>query len=303
MTLVFWGYNNLGEHVLKYFIRRKYLVPLVISPTDDQVKNDRLRAIVGDDGTVCSVRSTSSERIKQMIESVRPDMMFSCSFRYKIPKDLIEVNGVRIVNLHGAKLPEYRGGNMINWVLVNGLTETCVTLHYIAEQIDTGDVLAEKYYPIYKTDTAVSLKKRMAENIYKLFDEKLDDILNKKIIPQKQDHSKAYYYPARKPEDGLINWKSNAVDVYNLVRALVSPFPGAFTYYEGRKVIIESCEVLIDNKVHFKQGKIVEVCDDYIIVSTLFNLIKVNEIRDFDFKSLDFKQGEFFSSDTKDEIN
>lgn len=296
MKLIFWGYNDLGEHVLKYFINNGYDIPMIISPSSDKVKNSRLKTLLNGGTRVISIRDTDHEVLEKEILAISPDIMIACSFRYKIPPNLIKIGGVNIINIHGAKLPHYRGGNMINWAIIKGLEETAITLINMEETIDTGDILAEKKIPIYYKDTAVTLKERMYTAIYELFDECLKDIIDKKIVPREQDHTKAYYLPARKPGDGLINWESNAIDIYNLVRALVCPYPGAFTYYRDKKVIIEKASLIIDNRYYMHPGRIIDLGHNYIIATTQYNLLKIEELRGHNINDLGIHIGGRLSS-------
>lgn len=278
MKMVFWGYNNYGEFILDYFQKKGYIIPLIITPSSDAEKISRIKNITGNKSRIISISESFSGEIIKSIEQINPDVMLSCSFKYKIPDELLIINKKKIINIHGALLPEFRGANMLNWVLIKGCQTTGITLHYMENTLDSGDILAQISYPIYFEDDAVSLKKRMFEKTLELFDNSWNNIISGKALPQKQDHSKAHYYPARKPEDGLINWKLNAIDVYNLSRALVSPFPGAFSFYNGMKYIFEKIEIYNDNQVHFKSGKIIEVTSEYMLVSTLYNLVKVLKI-------------------------
>ncbi len=302
MKMVFWGYNNYGEVVLDYFLRKGYNIPLIITPTANREKIKSLSKIVDKGVIVISITEHTPEEIIELVKNVKPDVMLSCSFKHKIPSELLCINGKKIINIHGALLPEYRGANMLNWLIIKGQEKTGVTLHYMDAELDAGDILAEISYPILFEDDANSLKKRMYQKTLELFDNCWNEIVNNRITPIKQDHTKAYYYPGRKPSDGLINWHSNAIDVYNLVRALVQPFPGAFTFYNGKKVIIERAEIIYDNRVHFKSGRIVEVGDNFIVATTLYNKIKINRILDAEAPEntvsfTTFKKDTFFSNE------
>ncbi len=235
----------------------------------------------------------SNQRIFKMIKEINPHMMISCSFKEKIPEELLSIEGNRIINIHGALLPEYRGANMLNWVLVKGCSETGITMHYMDKELDSGDIISQVKYPIEYNDDAVSLKKKMFKKVGQLLDEGIDFILHNRV-PVKQDHSKGYYYLARSPTDGKVNWNSNAVDIYNLVRALVYPFPGAFSYNGEKKYIFEKVEVVVNNLVCFSPGRIIEVGSNHIVVSAQYNLIKILVIRDNNIKDLPFKVGGYF---------
>lgn len=301
MKMIFWGHNNYGCFVLKYFIRKGYSIPLVITPSNDENKLFQLKSILGEAARIISILNFSEDELIEMVHEINPNVMLSCSFKYKIPSSLIQIKNLKIINIHGAILPHYRGANMLNWVIIKGCNESGITLHYMDETLDTGDILASIKYPINANEDANIIKNRMFEYTIKLFDENWEEIINNRCRIIKQDHSKGYYFPARKPEDGLINWHSNAKDINNLIRALVKPFPGAFSFYEGIYFRFEKAEILIDNKVHFKPGKIIKSDKNYIIVTSIYNLLKVTEIYDENshkIKNLtQFKLNTFFKND------
>lgn len=296
MKLVFWGYNPMGEHALRFFLENGIEVPVVITPSDEAEKLASLRALLGKQTEIIPITAQPYHALRKHLEQVAPDLMISCSFRYKIPAELLAINGVRIFNVHGARLPHFRGGNMLNWTVINGASEMVLTLHIVEEMLDTGDVLAEVAFPIAWHDDVNAVKSGMYSALHRLFSENLDHLRNKSFTPRPQDHTLARYFPARTPEDGRINWNTNAVDIYNLVRGLVAPYPGAFTYYKGRVLIVERAEVVFNNRVYMSPGKVIRVTDEGILVSTLFNLLKITEIRGVDLAKSGIEPGTFFSS-------
>ncbi len=296
MKLVFWGYNTMGEEALKFFIESNFEVPAVIVPAVDVDKIARIRKIVDSSTDIIPITSQPYSELKSRLEALAPELMISCSFRYKIPAELLEIKGVPIYNVHGAKLPYFRGGNMLNWTIINGEREMALTLHILEETMDTGDIIAEVTFPIAWEDDANDVKAGMFKALVQLLDENIESLKTKSFCPRKQDHTQAKYFPARKPEDGIVNWDSNATDLYNLVRALVAPFPGAITFYGGKKLVIERAEVVFNNKVYYTTGKVLKVDASGVLVTTQFNLLRIKEFRDVSIKSLRLEPGSFFSS-------
>ena len=293
MKIVFWGHNSFGELVLKYLINSGHKIPLIITPTKSSVDKINTLKAYNSESEIVRMGSVTSQQIIKKIKGTSPDIMLSCSFKEKIPEELIEINGIKIINIHGALLPEYRGANMLNWVLIKGCNETGITMHYMDKTLDSGDIISQVKYPIDINDDAVSLKRKMFIKVIELLDDGLHAIANNRRLI-KQNHTKGYYYFSRKPDDGKISWEGNAIDIYNLVRALVSPFPGAFSYYMNKKYIIDKAEVVFDNLVHYSPGKIMKVRPDYIIVSSHYNLVKILEFRDHNIGDLPFKVGGCF---------
>lgn len=169
------------------------------------------------------------------------DIGVSNGYSQIISPQLLKMFPKGIINIHGALLPQYRGGNVLNWVLVNGEKETGVTIHYMDEGIDTGDIIAQIKIPIKKTDTAKKLCEKLNENACTLFEKTWESIRKNQIKRIIQDESEAHYWPARKPKDGKIDFKKmDDKQIYNLVRALVHPWPGAYFYKNGKKITINT---------------------------------------------------------------
>jgi methionyl-tRNA formyltransferase len=169
---------------------------------------------------------------------LQPDFLFSCYYRHMLKKPLLELPRLGALNLHGSLLPKYRGRVPVNWVLVNGETETGVTLHYMLEKADQGDIVARKHVPIAWEDTAYTLFAKMTVAAEAVMREAYP-LLRTGMAPRlPQDHSQASYFGGRKPEDGRIDWSKSATEIYNLVRAVTHPYPGAFTTLAGRRLLV-----------------------------------------------------------------
>ena len=173
----------------------------------------------------------------ELIKSLSPDILFSFYYRNMIPKEVLDVPKIGAFNLHGSLLPKFRGRAPVNWVLVAGENKTGVTLHYMLEKPDAGDMIAQKECEITFEDTAYTLFMKLADAAR---------LLMRGVLPQFQDGTftsfpqtgESSYFGGRKPEDGLILWEKDALTIYNLTRAVTHPYPGAFTYLDRRKLYI-----------------------------------------------------------------
>jgi methionyl-tRNA formyltransferase len=140
-------------------------------------------------------------------------------------------------------LPKYRGFAPVNWVVINGETETGVTLFYLSEEVDSGDIIAQKKIKIGKNDTAHEVYKKAAELSILLLKKYHDLILEGRAPRKKQNHKKATYGCPRTPEDSKINWQNSNESIHNLIRGLSYPYPGAFCYYKKKKIIIQKSSI------------------------------------------------------------
>lgn len=206
-----------------------------------------------------------------LIKSFEPDVIFSFYYRNMIPMNIIEIPKVGAFNMHGSLLPKYRGRVPVNWVLIKGEKKTGVTLHFMIDKPDAGDIIGQKEVEIDFEDTAKTLFLKLAKAARQLLREVLPLIENNSFvrIPQTGGSS---YFGGRKPEDGLINWEEDAVSIYNLIRAVTHPYPGAFTFLDGKKLYIWWAKPVY-GKVNAKPGTVIS--KDPLVVSTGKNMLRL----------------------------
>lgn len=173
------------------------------------------------------------------ISKLKPTMGLCFSYDLILPLDLLDIFPKGVFNIHGALLPQYRGANVLNWVLINGEPETGVTLHKMTEKVDCGPIVLQKKVAIDFLDTALTLREKLSFAAGRLIREAWP-LLNMDPVPMiEQDESQARTYKKRNSEDGMIDWKQPAVDIYNLIRALIRPWPGAWYVENNEKHIID----------------------------------------------------------------
>jgi methionyl-tRNA formyltransferase len=176
------------------------------------------------------------------LRALRPDLLLVWSYSMLLPPELIAVAPLGAVNVHGGLLPEYRGGHVMNWAIANGETETGITLARVDEGIDTGPVIAERRFAIEPEDDAASVRQKLKNAGASLLQAWWPSIVAGTAPAIAQDESRARYYRMRTPEDGRINWSRPNAAICNLVRALVSPWPGAFTTAGRTRLVVRRAE-------------------------------------------------------------
>ena len=172
-----------------------------------------------------------------LIKDAAPDFIFSFYYRNMIPKRILDAPRVVALNLHGSLLPKFRGRAPANWVLVEGESQTGVTLHEMVEKPDAGDIIAQKKIEIAFEDDVYTLYMKMIGAARQLIKETLPMLAEGNFIRTPQTGTSSYF-GGRKPEDGLIVWQKDALSLYNLTRAVTHPYPGAFTWLGGKKLFI-----------------------------------------------------------------
>ncbi|AFP85502.1 methionyl-tRNA formyltransferase [secondary endosymbiont of Heteropsylla cubana] len=206
------------------------------------------------------------------LKALEPDVIFSFYYRNLICQDILNLPKRGAFNLHGSLLPRYRGRSPLNWVLLNGETETGITLHRMIKRADSGNILAQYTVPITSQDDAMTLHKKLCKEAKKLLEQILPKIRKQQYIEKQQDESIATYVRRRKPEDGEIDWTKPANTLINLIRSVTEPWPGAFSYAGGKKFIIWKASVDFTNTLH-QPGKILSI--DPLIISCGENILKI----------------------------
>jgi methionyl-tRNA formyltransferase len=194
----------------------------------------------------------------KILEQYNIDFIIVYGYRRILKKEVYDKAHHGAVAIHYALLPKYRGFAPLNWALINGEQETGVTLFFLSDDVDDGDIIEQKAVSITIGDDINSLLEKCSKVALEMLDRQINlfeqGIINR--IPQ--DNSKASYTCSRSPEDGLIHWEHTTISIYNLIRAITYPFPCAFTHLNGEKIYILNAEICENrNYVGRIPGKIV----------------------------------------------
>ncbi len=181
--------------------------------------------------------------ITRLVQSLAPDCVVVSSYDRILAPSLIALS--RFVNVHYADLPRYRGRATVNWAVLNGETHTAITIHELRPKLDGGPILFKQCVPIGPADTVASLYERLNAIQRAALADAVAAYLNG-AAGQPQDEAAATYACTRLPVDGEIDWNRPTRDIDALVRALVAPFPGAFTYIGGERLRIWRAEAVTD---------------------------------------------------------
>ncbi|HTW89449.1 MAG TPA: formyltransferase [Candidatus Binataceae bacterium] len=172
------------------------------------------------------------------IAALHPAIVYSFYYRDLIPEELLGLPRLGAYNLHNSMLPNYRGRAPVNWMIVNGEHEGGVTLHHMVARADAGDIVAQRRVAIADDDTALTLYRKLIPVGVELIREFHPLIVDGRAPRHPQDLTQGTYYGRRRPADGRIDWRWPARRIVNLVRAVTHPYPGAFCFIAGRKLLI-----------------------------------------------------------------
>jgi methionyl-tRNA formyltransferase len=243
MKAVVFAYHNIGIVGLEALVQEKFDIQAIFSHLDDPGENIWFGSVAewakkNQIPVFCPQNVNTPEWI-EMIRKTSPEVIFSFYYRNLLSQDILKIPSTGSFNLHGSFLPAYRGRCPVNWVLVNGEQRTGITLHHMVEWPDAGDIVGQKEVLIEFEDTAYTLYQKLCVKARELLEELLP-LIKKGIAPRlAQNLKQGSYYGGRRPEDGKIDWNWPVMQIYNLVRAVTKPYPGAFTHLpEGEKLFI-----------------------------------------------------------------
>jgi len=175
----------------------------------------------------------------QICRDLAPDLIIVSSYSMRIPQEILDIPFAGGVNVHGGLLPQYRGANPIQWAILNNERETGVTMHYLTSDFDAGDLISQRSVPIFLEDTWIDVRDRITSATESMLAETIPKLLKMTNTRQPQDETQANYHRRRRPKDGNFDWEKSVLYIYNLVRALVKPLPGAFYHDGDTKIVLD----------------------------------------------------------------
>ena len=240
--VVVFGYHDIGAACLEVLLEQGAEVVGVVTHRDDPAETLWFASVAALAASrripVFTPDAPAEPSFVEKMRRLRPDILFSFYYRHLLPQALLDLPRMGAINLHGSLLPRYRGRAPINWVLVHGETITGVTHHHMDARADHGDIIAQRSVPIAIEDTALTLSRKLTDAARRLLADTYPLILSGRAPRIRQDDSAATRVGRRQPADGLIDWSVSAWQVYNLIRAVTHPYPGAFTFLESRRVFL-----------------------------------------------------------------
>jgi methionyl-tRNA formyltransferase len=245
MRVLFFGYSQTGHRAVKLLLEQGHEVICVVTHKDDPGENlwYRTPAEAANENQLIVVYAEElGLGTEELATYVEPDLILSVFYRKMLSEAVLATAKVAALNLHPSLLPAYRGRAPINWVLVNGETETGVTLHHMVKRADAGDIVGRRRIEIAPRETAFTLYQKVEQAGIELLAEMLPRVASGTAPRIAQGSAGASKFGGRRPEDGRIDWTWPAARIDALVRAVAPPWPGAFAEIGGRRVEIHAGE-------------------------------------------------------------
>jgi methionyl-tRNA formyltransferase len=206
-------------------------------------------------------KTLNHQTLQSLLKNKKIDLALVVSWRYLISPQIYNQPKFGTYVFHDSLLPEYRGFSPTVWAIINGEKQTGVTLFKIAQDVDSGKIVDQKSIPIKLTDDIAMVMEKATLSYLKILHKNIKKLLSHKIKLSKQDHTWASFTCKRLPEDNQINWSQSSKIIYNLIRAVTNPYPGAFTFLNGKKLIIWQAQMIPNYKKYVGRvpGRVVEI--------------------------------------------
>ncbi|WP_427004011.1 bifunctional UDP-4-amino-4-deoxy-L-arabinose formyltransferase/UDP-glucuronic acid oxidase ArnA [Pantoea eucrina] len=234
MKTVVFAYAEMGCAGINALLKAGFEIAAIFTHTDTGAEShffDSVARLAAERGIpVHAPEEVNHPLWIERICALQPDYIFSFYYRAMLSDAILGCAARGAFNLHGSLLPAYRGRAPLNWVLVNGETETGVTLHRMVKRADAGDIVTQERVAIDEQDDALTLHRKLVACATQLLEGTLPALKRGEIVARPQDERLATRVGRRTPEDGRIRWEQSAQQVNNLVRAVTWPWPGAFAF-------------------------------------------------------------------------
>lgn len=246
--VLFFGTSEFAVPTLLALHDAGYELPVVVTQPDRptgrhlRLQPTPVRRAAEEQGlTVCTPEKVRRKEFIEQARALAPDVIVVAAFGQILPEALLKIpSSGWAINVHASLLPKYRGAAPIQHAILNGETETGVTIMQMEPTLDTGPILAQRACPILPEDDAGTIEHKLAQLGADLLIETLRALERGTVIPQPQEHSLATYAPPITREDSFIRWDETASRIWCRVRAM-SPKPGAGFFYNGRWVKVWKC--------------------------------------------------------------
>ena len=263
MELVFCGTPQFAVPTLRVLAEKGHQIRLVVTQPDRPSGRGMEMSMppVKQLALELGVPVVQPEKIKYnaefrtQLETIGPEAIIVVGYGRIIPQWMIDLPPLGNLNLHASLLPKYRGAAPIQWAIANGEKITGVTTMRIDAGLDTGDILQQQEEVILPEDTSLTLGPRLSEIGAELMAHTLERLREGTIAPQKQNEQHASFAPILKKEDGLIDFRRKAADVWNRLRGF-QPWPGVYTIFRSKKFAVIAARPVTQDGVKLAEGEI-----------------------------------------------
>ena len=240
--ILFFGYSEVGFACLDLLLSRGDHVVALITHEDNPHEKIWFKtpAVAARDKgiPVFTPDNVNTPEWRERLAALQPDLILSVYYRHMIGTKILGMPRLGAFNLHGSLLPKYRGRAPINWAVLHGEARIGMTLHRMVKAPDAGAIVDQEGVEIGPRDTAEQAFRKVLPCARTVVARQIDALLAGTAPETPQDEAQATYFGGRKPEDGRIVWTQTSTQIFNLVRAVTDPYPGAFTDFGAARLMV-----------------------------------------------------------------
>jgi methionyl-tRNA formyltransferase len=302
VNIIFMGTPEFAVPSLQALLEEGYSVIAVVTQPDRPKGRKRVMTPtpVKAEAEKHGIPVLQPEKLRQAdsveaLRALKPDLIVTAAYGQILPKSVLQLPEHGCINIHASLLPKYRGGAPIHHAVMRGENVTGVTIMYMAEGLDTGDMISKIELPIEDSDTTGTLFEKLSYAGAELLKQTLPDLLQGRTKAIPQNEAEALYSPNIRREDELIDWSRPALAIFNQIRGL-NPFPGAYTLWNGETMKVWASRKPLDasSMAHGSKststqvpGTVLSSTDDGIEIMTGEGTIRLTEIQPAGKKAMD----------------
>ena len=304
MKIIFIGGVKFSYEILKTILENNWNISVVFSYDDS--KKEKISDFISLD-ELCSKYNLQNIKIDkinaqnniEIIKKIEPDIILVMGWSQLLNSEIISIPKIGVIGSHPTELPKYRGRAPIPWSILKGLKTSALTFFFIEEGTDSGDILDQRSFKLSSNDDATSVYKKVESVGKEMIQDNLTKLQNGNYTRKKQDVSNFIEnWEKRGPQDGIIDWSRNSQEIHTLIRATTHPYPGAYTIFNGSKLIIWGAE--FSNEQSNGVGKIMRVNNFNVKIGTGKGVIILKRISFNDNKEVPISK--IFTKDNVDSI-
>lgn len=240
--ILFFGYSEVGHDCLSLLLERDDHVIALITHEDNPHEKIWFKtpaAAAREKGIpVFTPEKINTPAWIERIAALRPDLILSVYYRHMISTRILGLAPLGAFNVHGSLLPRFRGRAPINWAVLHGEPRIGMTLHRMVKRADAGPIVDQEGVEIGPRDTAEQAFRKVLPCARRVLARQIDALLSGTAGETPQDEAQATYFGGRTPDDGRIDWSQSSAQIFNLIRAVTDPYPGAFTDVAGARLMV-----------------------------------------------------------------
>ncbi|CEO20956.1 methionyl-tRNA formyltransferase [Paraclostridium sordellii] len=279
MNVLFMGGNELGGITLNHLVLNSInIVGVVISETNDSWYSGVDVVANKYNIPIYKEKDVNSSNFLESIGNLDLDLILCVNFNQILKKEIISIPKIGCINTHASLLPKYRGRAPLNWAMINGEKYTGVTVHFIDDGIDTGDILLQEKIEIDEHDYISDLLEKVKHVYPNIVLKSIKLLESNDFKLTTPDLSKGFYVSKRNKYDGKIDFSKGSKEILNFIKAISKPYPGAFIYYGSKTLVIWRAHLdssLLNNYKNYSVGDI--IIEDKFLIKLKDSILVIDE--------------------------